>query len=61
MGKKLPYYGKSMSTSFLGSPHTVGFVGYLREPISQAFPIRWVWLFFHMLWEINERTRALPM
>ena len=61
MGKKQPYYGKSMSTNFLGSPHTVGFVGYIREPISQTFPIRWVWLFVPMLWEINEKTHALPM
>ena len=50
-----------MSTNFLGSPHTVGFVGYIREPISQTFPIRWVWLFVPMLWEINEKTYALPM
>ena len=30
MEKKLPYYGKSMSTDFPGSPHTMGFVGYFR-------------------------------
>ena len=26
MERKHPYYGKSMSTNFLGSPHTMGFV-----------------------------------
>ena len=58
MGKKHPYYGKSMSTNFPGSPHTTGFEGYFREPISQTFPIRWVWLSFPMLWEINEKTHV---
>ena len=33
-GKKHPYYGKSMSTNFPGSPHTMDFVEYYREPIS---------------------------
>ena len=38
--KKHPYHGKSMSTNFPGSPHTMGFVGYFLEPISQTFSIR---------------------
>ena len=29
-GKKPLYYGKSMSTNFLGPPHTIGFVGFFR-------------------------------
>ena len=41
-----PCYGKSMSTSFPGSPHTMGFVGYFRETISQTFSIWWIWLSF---------------
>ena len=41
MGKKDPCYGKSMNTNFPGSPHTMGFEGFSREPISQTFPIRW--------------------
>ena len=61
MGKNHPYYGKSMSTSFPGPPHTMGFVGYSRELISQTFPIRWNWLSFAMLWETNENTHAFPM
>ena len=62
MGKKHPYYGKSMSTNLPGFPHAVGFVGYFREAISQTFPIRWIWLSFPMLWEINEeQTHAFPM
>ena len=60
-GKKHPYCRKSMSTNFPGSPHTMGFLGYYQEPISQTFPIRWVWLLFPMLWEINEKTHAFPM
>ena len=27
-GKKHPYYGKSMSTNFPGSPHAMGFVAF---------------------------------
>ena len=61
MGKKHPYYGKSMSINLPGFPHTVGFVGYFREAISQTLPIRWVWLSFPMLWEINELAHAFPM
>ena len=38
--KKDPYYGKIQSTNFPGSPHTMGFVEYFRESISQTFPIR---------------------
>ena len=36
MGKKDPYYGKSMSSNFPGSPHTMGFIGYYREPMVLA-------------------------
>ena len=61
MGKKHLYYGKNMSTNFPDSPHTMGFVGYVQEPISQTFPIRWVWLSFPMLWEIYEKTHAFPI
>ena len=43
MGKKHPYYGKIMSTNFLGSPYTMGFVGFSRKSIFQAFPIRQVY------------------
>ena len=60
-GKKHPYYGKSMNTNFPGSPHTVGFVGYFRDSISQSFPIRWVRLSFPMLWEITDKTHAFPL
>ena len=62
MEKKHPHYGKSMSTNFPGSPHTMGFLylGYYREPISRTFPIRWFWLSFLRLWEINEKTHAFP-
>ena len=60
-GKKHPYYGKGMSANFPGSPHTMGFVEYYREPISQAFPIRWVWLSLPMLWEIDEKILAFPL
>ena len=61
LGKKHPYYGTSMSTNFLGSPYTMGFVGFFREPISQAFPIRWVFLPFPMLWETDEKNHAFPV
>ena len=61
MGKKHPYYGKSMSTNFPGSPHAKGFVGYFREPISQTFPIPWLWLSFPRLWEMNGKTHAFLM
>ena len=61
MEKKHPYYGKGMGTNFPGSPHTMGFVGYLREPVSQTFPIQWFLLSFPRLWEINEKKRAAPM
>ena len=30
MGKEHPYYGKSMSTNFPDSPHTIGFVAFFR-------------------------------
>ena len=40
MGKKDPYYGKSMSANFSGSPNILGPVGFSQEPISQAFPIQ---------------------
>ena len=39
----------------------MGFVEYYEEPISQAFPIWLVWLFFSLLWEIDEKTHAFPM
>ena len=38
MVKKFPYYGKSMSTNFPGSPHTMGFVGYFREQFPRLSP-----------------------
>ena len=44
--KKHPYYGKSMSTNFSGSPHMMGFAGFSRKSIFQAFPIQWVFLLF---------------
>ena len=50
-----------MSKNFPGSPHSLGFVGYYWEAISQAFPIQWVWLFFPMLWKCDEKTHAFPM
>ena len=50
-----------MSTNFPGFPHTVGFVEYYQEPISQAFPIKWVRLSFPKLWKIDEKTCAFPM
>ena len=59
--KKHPYYGKSMSTNFPGSPHTMGFAEYYWEPISQSFPIQWFWLSFPVLQEIDEKTHAFPM
>ena len=61
MGKKHPYYRKSMSINFPGSPHAMGFVGYFRESISQTFPIRWVWLSFPILWPIHEKIHAFSM
>ena len=33
IGKKHPYYGKSMSANFLGSQHMMGFVGFSRKSI----------------------------
>ena len=61
MGKKHPYYGKSMSTNFPGSPHTMDFVGFSWKSIFQAFPIRWVVLLFSILWEIDKKTQSFPM
>ena len=61
MRKKHPFYGKSMSTSFPDSPHMIGFVGFSREPVSQALPIQWVWSSFPMLWEVDEKTHAFLM
>ena len=61
MGKKHPYSGKSVSTNFPGSPHTMGFVGFSRKPISKVFPIWWVVLPFPMLWETNEKIHAVLM
>ena len=60
-GKNHPYYGKSMSSNFPSSTHTMDFAEYYREPISQALPIQWVWLSFPMLWEIDEKTHAFSM
>ena len=51
---------KSMGTNLPSSPHAMSFVGYFWEPISQTFPIRWFWLSFPRLWEINEKTHAFP-
>ena len=48
MGKKQPYYGKSMNANFPGSPHNMGFAGFSREPISQPFPIQWIFLLLPM-------------
>ena len=56
MGEKHPYYGKIVGPIFPGSPHMMGFVGFSREPISQAFSIHWIFLPFSMLWEIDEKT-----
>ena len=60
-GKKHSSCEKSMSTNFPGSAHIMGFLGYYREPLFQTFPIRWIWLSFLMLWEINEKTHSFPM
>ena len=60
MGKKHPYYGKSIGTIFPGSPHMMDFVGLSCELISQAFPIRWLFLPFPTLWEIDEKNHAFP-
>ena len=38
MGKKHPYYGKSMSINFPGSPLTMGFVGYSGNQFPKLFP-----------------------
>ena len=61
MGKEYPCNGKNLSTNFPGSPHTMDFAGLSQEPISQAFPILWVFLSFLMLWEIDEKNRAFPI
>ena len=34
MGKKYPYYGKSMITNFPGFPHTMGFVAFSRTMVN---------------------------
>ena len=31
------------------------------EPISKTLPIRWVLLYFSILWETDEKTHALPI
>ena len=61
MGKNYPYSRKSMCANFPGSPHTMGFVGFSREPISQVFLIWWVFLHFSMLREIDEKTYGFPI
>ena len=61
MAKSTHTMGKSISINLPGFQHTMGFLGYYREPIFQTFPIRWVRLSFAMLWEINEKTHAFPM
>ena len=60
-GKEAPYSGKSMRTNLPDSPHTIGFVGFSWKPISQAFPIWWVFLPFPMLREIDEKTHGFPI
>ena len=55
-GGKKPYYAKSMSASFPGFLNTMDFVGYSQEPISQALPIRWIWLPFPMAAKWWENT-----
>ena len=60
-GKKANILRKSMRTNFSGSPHTMGFVGFSREQISQTFPIQWILLPFPMLWEIDEKTNVFPI
>ena len=59
--KKHPYYGKSMSTNFPGSPHMMGFAGFSRKSIFQAFPIQWVFLLFPIPLEIDKKTHAFPI
>ena len=43
MGKNHPYYGKSMSTNFPGSPYLMGFVAFFCimkiDGETHAFPI----------------------
>ena len=60
-GKKHLYSWKSMSTNFPGSLDTMGFVGFCREPISQSFPIWWIFPPFPMPWEIDEKTHAFSI
>ena len=60
--KKHPYYGKSMSTNFPGSPCD----GFCRILAGTKFPrlslpVWWVWLSFPMLWEIDEKKPAFPV
>ena len=40
------------------STHTMGKVS---VPISQVLPIRWVLLYFPVVWEINGETHAFPI
>ena len=61
MEKKHPYSAKNMSTNFPGFPHRMGLVRFSQKPISQAFPIWWVFLPFPMLWENDEKTHAFPI
>ena len=44
MGKKHPYYGKSMSVNFPDFPHTIGFVAFKThtipyDDVGQFFPV----------------------
>ena len=60
-GRKHPKYGKSMTTNFLSSPQTMGFVEYYQKPISQTFLIRWVWLsFFLCYWKLIRKHMHFP-
>ena len=59
-GKKEPILWEKYEYQFPGSPHTMGFVGYLREPISQTFPIRWVWLSFPCYGKLMRKHMHFP-
>ena len=59
-GKNRPYFRKSMSTNYPGSLHTMGFVEYYREPISQAFPIRWFGCLFPCYGKLMRKHMHFP-
>ena len=60
MGKKYPYYGKSMSSNFPGPPHTMGFVAFSRT-VGNWWENPWISHMMKYTMDGNQMGKKVPI